>query len=106
MSGLMYEIESKGLSVGNVRLTPESIRELMVNVAKDTHMQGREFVVLSGGQGNQMLTDSIEKEAFLMMLETSRTKYSIEEYVRLKGMIESPDRENFEIAKLIMKNKK
>ncbi len=98
----MDEIESKGLSVGYVKLTTYSIRELMVNVAKNTHMQGREFVLLSGGE----LTDSIEKEAFSMMLETSRTKYSIEEYVRLKGMIESPDRENFEIAKLIIKNKK
>lgn len=105
MSGLMEEIKAVPHSM-TVDLTPESLKEMFVQAAMNDAMSKRQFVVMTGRSGHQLLTDTIEKEAYRKILEDEKNKYSKEESSRLLSMINSEDRENFELAKAIIKQRK
>lgn len=105
MSGLMEQIEKAVPHPMTVDLTPESLKQALIDFAILNAHEKRDFVVMTGSRGNEMITDSIEKEAFRTILENDKERYSEEEYTRLSDMINSSDRENLQLAKIIIKQK-
>lgn len=105
MSGLIDEISKSAIQPTKIDLTPESLKELFVQCAMNDAMSNRQFVVMTGLGGHQMLTDTMEKEAYRRILEDEKEKYP-EDHSRLLDMINSEDRENFELAKIIIKQRK
>lgn len=104
MSGLMEQIKAVPHPM-TVDITPESVKQALIDFAiLDAH-QKRDFVVITGSRGHEMITDSIEREAYRTMLDDDKDKYSQEEYTRLSDMINSSDRENLQLAKIIIKQK-
>lgn len=102
----MEEIEKAVPHAMTVDLTPESLKEMFVQAAINDAMSKRQFVVMTGSGGHQLLTDTIEKEAYRKILEDEKEKYSEQDHSRLLSMINSEDRENFELAKIIIKQRK
>lgn len=101
----MEEIEKTGPLPMKVDLTPESLKQMFIdNAILDAH-QNREFVMMTGRGGAEMLNDAIEREAYRNILESDKEKYSQEEYTRLSDMINSSDRENLQLAKIIIKQR-
>lgn len=64
----------------------------------------REFVVMTGASGMMNLNYTMQKMLALDTLK-SLTNITEEERIRLNEMVESSDRENFEVAKIIIDNK-
>jgi len=105
MSGLMYEIESKELLVNDIKLTPESVTDLLIQHALMNASEKRDFVVITGAAGHALITRAVERESYYTLLEDNKDKFSAEDHTRLIDMIKSSDSENFELAKIIIKNK-
>jgi len=70
-------------------------------------MESRELVIYTGREGYDHFTEFMERITLIGLLNHNLSKKSIstKEYENLKLMINSPDTENMEIAKLILLNK-
>ena len=103
MSGLMEQIEKAAPQSVTVDITPESVKQLLISFAMLNAHQNRDFVMMTGRGGAELLNDSIEREAYRTILDDDKDKYSEEEYTRLSDMISSTDRENLQLAKIIIR---
>ena len=94
---------AKAIKTGE--LTHEQIevfmRDLQIQSSKDA--EEREFVMHTGEGGWRMIQNSMQASVYLNLMKD--LNFSREERKRLGKMIKSPDRENFEIAKILIDNK-
>lgn len=63
----------------------------------------REFIVQTGVSGMKIIQDSMQTQVYLTLMKD--LNFSREERKRLGTMINSPDPENFQIAKILIDNK-
>jgi hypothetical protein len=83
-------------------LTHEAFSEFMKELAHDA--KPRELIVQTGVGGMRMIQDAMQTEVYLKRMKD--LNFSREERKRLGEMIKSPDKENFEIAKILIDKKR
>ena len=82
-------------------LTHEAFSEFMKELAHD--VKPRELIVQTGVGGMRMIQDAMQTQVYLKLMK--ELNFSREEKKRLGKMINSPDPENFQIAKILIDNK-
>lgn len=84
-------------------LTEFDIHSFIESLSKDQGSQDRQFVVQTGIGGMKMIQDSMQTTVYLKLMKD--LNFSREERKRLGEMINSPDPENFQVAKILIDNK-
>ena len=62
----------------------------------------REYVVQTGTRGYQLFADTLRRSAILEVLKGMEDKFTPEEMVSIKKMVDSEDMENLEVASTII----
>ena len=84
-------------------LTTDNMRDFMTKLTTDMTHTKRELIVHTGVGGMRMIQDAIQTQVYLKLMR--KLNFLREERKRLGKMINSPDPENFEIAKILIDNK-
>lgn len=82
-------------------LTKDDLYQFLTELEHD--MKPRELIVQTGASGMRMIQDAMQTQVYLKLMK--QLNFSREERKRLGKMINSPDPENFEIAKILIDNK-
>jgi hypothetical protein len=93
--------EIKQLDAKADALTPEAFHEFMTTLKGKS--KSRELIVQTGVGGMRMIQDAMQTQVYLKLMK--QLNFSREERKRLGKMINSPDHENFQIAKILIDNK-
>jgi hypothetical protein len=102
--GIWDDIKKAGLGRVKMNLSLQDIKDFMTDLEKDSEKPARQLVAHTGEGGIRMLNHAIEVNVYLESMK--HLNFSRAERKRLGEMINSPDHENFEIAKIIINNKK
>lgn len=101
---IWQDIQKSGLKPIK-ELTQKDFRDFMVDLqvqaAKDA--EERQWHVHTGEGGMRMINDAMQTQVYLKLMKD--LNFSKEERKRLGELIKSPDKENFEIAKIIIDKK-
>jgi len=84
-------------------LTMADLREFMTTLEHDASHAKHNWVGITGVGGMKMMNDAMQTTVYLKLMK--QLNFSREERKRLGKMINSPDPENFEIAKILIDNK-
>lgn len=91
------------------KLTEEALRATMEDLYKGFHMKQptSSYVLYAGTEGMDQLSDAIDRQNLLDQVGFILEKKLIneEEQSRLKEMINSSDKESYELAKMIVAEK-
>ena len=92
-------------------LTKQHILDFMNELSIDAQAQARQFYVMTGAHGQQMINDAMQRQVrvdnALRKLVTARSMKVItkEEANTIREMIHSPDLENLTVAECVLKEK-
>src|SRR3990172_8102602 len=95
------DIKQSGIVKQSKPLTQTDLLNFMKNL--ETKAPEREFVMQTGVGGLRMLQNAMITQTYLKLMKD--LNFSREERKRLGKMINSPDPENFQIAKILIDNK-
>jgi len=85
-------------------LTHEALHEFMTTLEHNASHAKHTWVGVTGVGGMQMMQNAMQTTVYLKLMK--QLNFSREERKRLGKMINSPDPENFEIAKILIDNKR
>ena len=85
------------------KLDLKDFENLLKSCGEVDQNKHREFIVQTGASGMKMIQDSMQIQVYLNLMKD--LNFSREERKRLGAMINSPDPENFQIAKILIDNK-
>jgi len=85
-------------------LTPSDLHEFMTTLEHNASHAKHTWVGMTGVSGMTMMQNAMQTQVYLKLM--GQLNFSREERKRLGKMINSPDPENFEIAKILIDNKK
>jgi hypothetical protein len=85
-------------------LSEIDLREFMTSLEHNASHAQHQWVVQTGVGGMRMMHNAMQTTVYLKLMK--QLNFSREERKRLGKMINSPDHENFEIAKILIDNKK
>jgi len=85
-------------------LTKSDLYDFMTALEHQARHTKHTWVGVTGTGGMSMITDAMQTQIYLKLMK--QLNFSREERKRLGKMINSPDPENFEIAKILIDNKK
>jgi len=85
-------------------MTQNDLMNFMQDLARDQDGQDRQFVVQTGYGGMKLIQNAMQTHVYLDSMKS--LNFSREERKRLGEMIKSPDPENFEIARILIDNKR
>ena len=84
-------------------LTKNDLHEFMTTLAHNSDHAKHTWVGMTGVNGMRMIQNAMQTTVYLKLMK--QLNFSREERKRLGKMINSPDPENFEIAKILIDNK-
>ena len=99
--GIWEEI-TKAQHVRTAMTLPEDAFKTFMKELAD-NVEPRELIVQTGVGGMRMIQNVMQTQVYLDLMK--KLNFSREERKRLGKMINSPDPENFEIAKILIDNK-
>ena len=104
MSSLWEQLEQRGIDKKkSIELTPEVLKDFMVEIAKEDLKNGRNFITLTGASGAWMLSEAVQREAYFEILKDAPdSQISTKDKKKLIKMMHSPDPENWQVAKEII----
>jgi len=85
-------------------LTKSDLYDFMTKLSNEGGHAKHTWVMQTGRSGMNMLNNAMQTQVYLKLMK--QLNFSREERKRLGKMINSPDPENFEIAKILIDNKK
>lgn len=101
--GIWEDINKSGLLTAKKELSYQDMRDFMENLQVPDPNE-RQFVMHTGVGGMKMINHAMQASVYLEAMK--HLNFSREERKRLGAMINSPDPENFEIAKILIDNKR
>lgn len=84
-------------------LTGKDLHNFMSSLAHESGHAKHQWVMQTGTSGMRMIQNVMQTQVYLDLMK--KLNFSREERKRLGKMINSPDPENFEIAKILIDNK-
>jgi hypothetical protein len=85
-------------------LTKNDLYDFMTTLEHNANQAKHTWVGVTGVGGMRMMQNAMQTQVYLKLM--GQLNFSREERKRLGKMINSPDPENFEIAKILIDNKK
>lgn len=85
-------------------LTQKDLYDFMTTLENNASHAKHTWVGVTGKSGMNMINNAMQAQVYLKLM--GQLNFSREERKRLGKMINSPDDENFEIAKILIDNKK